>query len=175
MDLKRDIEKATQCLVGLSVCHLGYAGNMRGIHFGNARKVAGVFVGDYALHLQCPWRLEGGGRILTGFQDYYTPASDQPEEGWLPESGTGNLQEEVLAQVFDLPKFGAGPLVRARHNPKVVVRTLGDSLGGLVVLFTGRLRLRVFPAASVEEHWRIFQPKRRVRHFVVDGRTAYYE
>lgn len=175
VNLKTDIDKATACLVGLNVCHLAYAGNVRGIHFGRARELGGRLVGEYALHLQCPWRLEANGRIATGFQDYYTPATNNHEEGWEPKGARGSLQEEVLAKMFNIPIIRSVPLSDVYHGGRTVKMTRGDSFGGLVIVFTGRLRLRVFPAASTEEHWRLFQPKRRTRHFVVNGSTAFYE
>ena len=112
---------------------------------------------------------------MTGFHDYYIPASDNVDKDWNPNSGRGSLQEEVLAAVFRL--HPTTHLALEKLNTKaMIVRTIaGDSFGGLVISFTGGTRLRVFPAGSTDEHWRLFQPKRKARHFVIDGTKSHYE
>lgn len=175
--MKDEIDEATRCLIGLEVSHLGFAGNMRGIHFGELRRRKGHFVGAYALHLQCPWRLERAGIRLTGFHDYYSPASDNTDEAWDPNSGRGSLQAEVLRTVF---RLNHGDHERrepatGKAGSRKVVSVRGDRFGGLLIAFSGGMRLRVFPAGAAGEHWRLFQPGKKAGHFVIDGVRALYE
>ncbi len=62
---------------------------MRNLHFGPLRKSKGTIVGAFALHIQCPWRLEAKGKILTGFHDHYEPAIGDAKPN-------GSLQHQVL-------------------------------------------------------------------------------
>lgn len=39
------------------------------LHFGDVREVDGRTIGTFALHVQCPWRLEGPSGIVTGYSD----------------------------------------------------------------------------------------------------------
>ena len=162
--MRQEVEQAAASLIGLEVTIVRYAGSMRNLHFGPIRTSKGQQVGAYALHIQCPWRLEGKGRILTGFHDHYTPAVGNEDPDWSPDSNAkGSLQQQVLDQIF------------LSKSPRKVLAVRADIFGTLVLRFTGGLRLRVFPAASTEEHWRLFQPHRKAKHFVVDAHLCYRE
>jgi hypothetical protein len=56
---------------------------MKNFHFGDLRKRDKSFVGRYALHIQCPWRIERAGRIVTGSVDFYERARDRITPGNL--------------------------------------------------------------------------------------------
>jgi hypothetical protein len=71
MTIADEITAHLQPLVGLELSIARRAADMRVFHFGRIRKVEKGTVGDYALHIQCPWRLEdetggqNGGQLLT--------------------------------------------------------------------------------------------------------------
>jgi len=160
-DLKTEIEDAARVLIGLEASIIRHAGNMRGIHFGKTRESKGTIVGAYALHIQCPWRVECRGKIVTGFHDYYVPGSRVNMNTWDPDSARGSLQEDRLFEVFNVEL----DLDSGRHvglaGGRFVRKVEGDRFGGLLVGFTGGILLRVFPAASSGEEWRLLQPEKR--------------
>jgi hypothetical protein len=71
-----------QPLVGLKLSRMALAAGMRTIQFGNTeRRASGGVVGEYTLHIQCPWRLETDKGLVTGSDDLNVPyeLGDRPE------------------------------------------------------------------------------------------------
>jgi len=77
---------------------------MRGFHFGQIRKVEEGTVGEYALHVQCPWRVEGPEGIVAGRLDLWQPAADSPGIDWE----TWDYDENENLQ--DHRQLSAGPV-----------------------------------------------------------------
>jgi hypothetical protein len=50
---------------------------------------------QYALHIQCPWRIVGSEGIVTGSFDYYEPAEVDAEIDYQ-DGQAGNLQQKRL-------------------------------------------------------------------------------
>ncbi len=65
---------------------------MRVLHFGRIRKIEKGTVSEYALHIQCPWRIEGPEGIVTGRSDLWEPAEDSPDIDW-GDLGLGGERE----------------------------------------------------------------------------------
>ena len=68
-------------LIGLRLSIIRRAADMLGLHFGPIRPHASGegTVADYALHIQCPWRIDSPGGTFTGRDDLWNtrvPASD---------------------------------------------------------------------------------------------------
>lgn len=107
-------------------------------------------VGDYALHIQCSWRIIRGDEILVGKEDLYQP-QDSTASDTLFDWKKGNLQDERIKKLFadDQRQF-------------TVVGTALRAGGELDILFDDELRLEVFPNSSLQthetEHWRLFAP-----------------
>ena len=100
------IQDILKVLVGLPLSHSFRAADMRMLHFGKARVVENGRVGDYALHLQCPWRVEGPDGIVTGSDDLWEPANeDDWHENWSYD-GSVTLQDVQLRELLGEP--GAG-------------------------------------------------------------------
>src|SRR5208282_3266343 len=82
----QSIQQALAPLVGLPFRHIGRATNLLWLHFGELHEVprsrgGTKVVGDWAVHVQCPWRLIQHGQILVGYHDFYhTPDGDTPED-----------------------------------------------------------------------------------------------
>lgn len=115
-------------------------------------------VGEYALHLQCCWRLRDVTSILVGSDDRWYPPGDpfdQPN-GWKWEDA--NRFDERTKSL--LSRFGSAfPVVESVH---------ADAIGGFQLSLAGGLALEAFPNDSAsEEFWRFFDPSRDTRHFVV--------
>jgi hypothetical protein len=143
---------------------------MRGFHFGQVRKIEKGTVGEYALHIQCPWRIEGPQGIVTGRSDLWKPAEDSPEVDWetWDYEENENLQDKLIAewlQAYD-------PQTRSFVNEtdRLVVETVqGDAYGGATIALSGGFRLILFPAGTEGEDWRVFHPKSDEPHFVITG------
>jgi hypothetical protein len=106
-----EIRRSLTQLIGLKLAVARRAADMRVLHFGTIRpalksdlpsrknKPRGS-IGDFALHIQCPWRIESDNRILTGRSDLWEPV-DRPEGSsyvdWDYEND-GNLQDQLIAQ-----------------------------------------------------------------------------
>ncbi len=143
---------------------------MRGFHFGRIRKVEKGTAGDYALHIQCPWRLEGPQGIVTGRLDLWEPAEDSPDIDWetWDYAKNENLQDKLMGEFLK----GYDPQTRSFVNAtgQLVVETVtGDACGGATIVLSGGFRLVLFPAGTRGEDWRIFQPGILESHFVISG------
>lgn len=117
-------------------------------------------VGEYALHVQCPWRFTGPDGILTGSGDLYSPAGSEPRtilEGFdWKRPGVTRLDERVAA------------LFSERGGELVVREVRADAVGGLVADLGADHTLEVFPHGTASrEFWRLFRPGIDEEHFVV--------
>ena len=143
-------------LVGLKMCIARNAANMKVLHFGQTRKVNGNTVGEFALHVQCPWRIEHEGRILTGSADYYCRASDNRDDKWEPGNYRGHLQNEIIGRIMTLD-----PATKSYFNQgdaMVVTRAHCSDFGDIELDLSGEYRLRAFPSSSQAEEWRLIRP-----------------
>jgi hypothetical protein len=143
------IESALAPLVGLPLWASGRAADLQWFQLGAQHLVTVQHgptkgtertVGDYALHVQCAWRISGPTGIVVASRDRYVPAGDPDKEP--PEWR------------WDRP--GAN-----RCDQRIETWCLALSHGHA---------LEVFPDDSQDgEHWRLLQPARDADHFVVTG------
>ncbi len=82
--LETEFHQALTQLVGLPLAAIRRAADMLVLHFGTMRvaskadipslknKTPGS-IGDIAIHIQCPWRIESKKEILTGRSDLWKP------------------------------------------------------------------------------------------------------
>ncbi|MGH7488042.1 MAG: hypothetical protein ACREMY_20950, partial [bacterium] len=89
-------------LVGLQLSIVRRAADMLVLHFGPIRPHPSGegTIGDYALHVQCPWRIDAPNGTLTGrddLWDYAGPGERPPN--WTHEDGL-SLQDKKFASVF---------------------------------------------------------------------------
>jgi hypothetical protein len=156
---KRVIAALSQ-IVGLPLTAARRAADMRTFQFGTLRTVDDGSVGDFALHVQCPWRIEGPGGIITGRLDLWEPVEDNApfDENWDHEC-SANLQDVRLEQWL------------AENEGALVVESVdADDFGGAAISFAQSFVLRLFPAGTRSEDWRLFQHKDGAPHFVIsDG------
>jgi hypothetical protein len=166
--LRAEIEQATLVLKGKALWRCLRAADMATFDFGKRRKSCDSHgnpreVGEWALHIQCPWRITRDDRILVGNQDLYYPADYQ----YGGESSVGfdwerdsTLRDKLL---HSLLQDGAQELV--------VDRVEVYEAGGLHIVFGEGFSMDVLPCDSVsDEHWRLFEPDKDAPHFVVTGR-----
>jgi hypothetical protein len=131
---------------------------MRTLQFGTLRQIDGGSVGDFAVHIQCPWRMEGPDGIVTGRLDLWEPVERGPDfdfETWDYEKSP-NLQDSQFDQLL------------ARYADGLIVQSVdADEYGGAAIGFANGFVLRMFPAGTRGEDWRLFRPKTDAPHFVI--------
>lgn len=171
-----------QPLVGLKLSIARRAGDMRVLHFGPIREVESRLlsrrkskskkgtVGDFALHIQCAWRLEDENGIVTGRTDLWEAAEDNPDIDWdtWDYDKDENLQDKRLGSLLG----GYDPETRSfmNHNDLLVVENFQtDNYGGVTLFLSGGYRLVIFPAGSQGENWRFFRPGTEGNHLVISG------
>src|SRR3990172_723693 len=86
-------------LVGLSMSSSHRVADMRVFLFGTPGGVPVKPSGGFALHVQCPWRLETADRIVTGRHDLFRPAEETEDFDWdaWPWDGSETLQDRLVA------------------------------------------------------------------------------
>lgn len=166
MDTETRVMSKLSSLVGLRLSIARDAGSMKNFQFGQIRPHPSRkgTVGDFALHVQCPWRFVTNNRILTGSTDYYEPAVEG-EEVTLDDFRCGNLQRHRLQEIFRTYDAETRSLLNETDSLTVLsVHT--DCHGGFDLELSGGFRLQVFPDGSRTENWRFFSPGDDDSHFV---------
>jgi len=127
-------------------------------------------VGDYALHIQCPWRIQGPEGIVTGRSDLWAAAKagdDMDWDTWHYDKNE-NLQDRRIGEWLG----GRDPLTGSFVNETgslVVEAVRADVYGGAVIQLSGGYELVLFPGGSTGEDWRLFRPGSDEPHFVIVG------
>jgi hypothetical protein len=117
---RQQVIAALSQIVGLPLTAARRAADMRTFQFGILRPVDRGSVGDFALHVQCPWRIDGPDGIVTGRLDLWEPVEDNApfDENWDYEKSP-NLQDArlerwltenggfVVVKGVDADEFGA--------------------------------------------------------------------
>jgi hypothetical protein len=165
--MQEQIRDALQVLTGLSMWDAGRAVNLIWFQFGAKRIVQGWKgdlreVGEYALHLQCAWRIVHLDSIVVAAGERFYPRNDPhhdpPDFNWkAPEANRCDEQLERLFTTFNPDQL----IVQAVET---------DRVGGLRLLMFNGLALEVFPDISFDrECWRFFRLYRDESHLVVTG------
>jgi hypothetical protein len=164
--MKAEIERAIGELVGKELWKFTRAVNMAMFQFGERREIVDAFarkkeVGELALHVQCAWRITEQERVLVGSRDLRYPA-DYREEEIVSEEFDWSESPNRLDKRIDLFFERKGNLL---------VESVNVGLAGSFCLpLTGGISLEVFPDNSLAlEHWRLFRPGAKGRHFVLSG------
>lgn len=168
-DTKTQIVQSLSKLLSLPLAIARDAGSMKNFQFGVIRPHPSGkgTVGEYALHIQCPWRLTQSGDIVTGSEDYYEPAEPDKEVD-LRDWQLGNLQRKRLGEV--LRSFDGATRSWVNGTPELVVESVvADAFGGFELILSGDFRLQVFPSGSRGEYWRFFTPGSSGPHLVMNA------
>ncbi|PSL40914.1 hypothetical protein B0H99_10346 [Planomicrobium soli] len=168
--MKEVIIKETDKLKGLKLRTAGRAANLFWLGFGEiipiTRRGETEEAPEFALHIQCAWRLSANFKIVVASQDLFVPRSDWAEDDeefeWdIP--GNNRFDERIT----DFLKVAAGTLF--------ITEVQVDSLGGLKILMSNSFVLEVFPDSSEEwEFWRFFNRQQNSPHFVVSVNGVEY-
>jgi hypothetical protein len=162
---------AFEVLTGLRLSIVRRAADMLMLHFGDVRphQSGSGTVGAYALHVQCPWRLDGPDRTITGSSDLWAYAgSGEHPANWSYEDGL-SLQDRKLDETVG--SYDAG--TRSWYNKSglfTVTAALLKPYGEVELQFSGGYTLAIFPAGSAGEAWRFFATDSK-RHLVYPGRS----
>jgi len=168
--MQQQIEYALQPLIGQPLLYAGRADSLMWFHFGRRRTVPirdgkTKEVGDYALHIQCTWRLRDPNHIIVASVDRYFPADEEIQEGDEPFDWD-------RADVNRGDKRMSDFLAAYTNTPLVVTDTKADNLGGIQLTLGNIYTLDVFPDNSLPgEYWRLFHPGESYGnpHFIVTG------
>lgn len=119
---------------------------------------------EYALHIQCSWRITKGNKILVASRDFYSPSSrwDEDNEDFDWDVQGNNLFDERIVSFMEDVK---GHLI--------VERIDSDEVGGLKVFLSENYVLEAFPDTSEDdeysEFWRFLNHRGDSPHFIVTG------
>ena len=143
--LGKRVSERLQCILGQPLWDCGRVADLLWLHFGNRhvstmRSGATREVGDYALHVQCAWRIVCRRRIVA--------ASDR--------------------EPFERIDTDLSAFVR-EHCPALVERVVADDDGGLSISLAGGCLVEVSPYDDSDEQWRLLQPGHSAPHLVLFG------
>jgi hypothetical protein len=147
---------AFHVLIGLRLSIVRRAADMLGLHFGKVRphESGEGTVGEYTLHVQCPWRFDGPNGTVTGSSDLwvYAGPGERPPN-WSYEDGF-SLQDRKFADLFARDES-----TRSWVNESdrfCVIAAQQNERGDVRLELANGYAILVFPAGSRSEAWRLF-------------------
>lgn len=179
------VHQELQKLVGLELTVASRAADMLDLGFGPLVPVVSRhgrdkgetrLVAEVALHVQCPWRVEGPDGLVTGRGDVWEPVEPLTGEAFVAWDWErdGNLQDRRMAEwlgIPDLPRYDPRAFISTRR-PAVLAARATPFEGAEIDLADG-YRLVLFPHDSRGESWRMFREDRDSDddspHFVCGG------
>ena len=163
--MKEKIENILGRLIGLPLTSIGRACALEWFGFGDIIEVIDhrgnkKKVEEYALRIQCTWRLTGSKGIIVASQDRYCPKSGWEEnENDFDWDVQGENRCDQLTEKF---------LEDNKEYPLIVKSVKADRFGGFVLTLENGVSLDAFPDESTNvEHWRFFRPYSESQHFVI--------
>jgi len=166
MGQQSDFLNALKPLTGLKLAIARNAADMKNFQFGQIRPHPSGkgTVGQYALHVSCPWRITGPLGIVTGSSDRHEspmPGESVDEEDWAG----GDLQAKKLSELFGGSDLETRSIVNI--GSLLIVEAVNlDKYGGIELILSGGYSLQIFPDGSGQEAWRLFIPGDKTSHFV---------
>ena len=153
--MKDEIESVMSALIGLPLAERYRTVDMEGFQFGND------LASGYALHVQCPWRIERAGQLVVGYRDMRDPPDGVSVEGWDPNDAHVTRRDELLRGFID----------ERRAHPRLVVDVEATNAGDVRLILDDGSELRIFPdsVAVDDEYWRLLKGPPRGDHYVVGG------
>jgi hypothetical protein len=165
--MRNEIELSLQTLIGLPFWNAGRAADLEWFQFGRPKTVTDFkgktkTVGEYALHVQCDWRILDATGVIVALPDRYKPADEigDPENFEWDRPGA-NLCDRKMSQF----------LARTAGISQIVTQVEADDVGCLRILLSTDVAIEVFPDSSASdeysEHWRFFEPASETEHLVM--------
>lgn len=166
-------QEALSVIVGKRLSIWRRAANMLVVHFGTIERGEGESWGEFAIHVQCPWRVLRDGCMFTGLGDLYHPAHEAEDfdwdAWWAEASWPDNLMEFQMRSVLK----GTDPSTRSLENATddfVVEDVTASPVGDAVIHLSGGFSLEFFSNRLDGEHWRILDRGRKKQFVVEDTR-----
>ena len=165
--MKKQVQHALEVLVGQPLWSSGRAADLEWFQFGPRRTVTGARgttkeVGEYALHVQCAWRIRRGDQVIVGARDFYhsPDENDSSVEDFDWQALGANRRDHRIQELFQ------------NETRQFMVREVrAGEAGSFTLILDHGYALDVFPDDSLSgEHWRIFKPSAEEPHFVVTGK-----
>lgn len=159
MQMKDQIRAALIVLIGKALWSSGSAA-LQWFQFGERRTVTGFRgdvkeVGEYALHVQCAWRITRNDRVVVGSSD---PREESEQDNGDPQRKLSRMDDRVQQLFEDETRQFAVEGIE-----------IGEAGAFSIKLADGYV-LDVMPDDSSDcEHWRFFKPYVEGPHFVVTG------
>jgi hypothetical protein len=141
VDGKDQITRSLLRIVGLPFSIARDAGGMKNFQFGSiSPNPSGKgTIGQFALHIQCPWRIVNSEGILTGSADDYE-AAEVGAEVDANDLQKGNLQRKRLGDL--LRSYDASTRSWVNSTAQLIVQSvLVDEFGGFELELSGDFRL----------------------------------
>ena len=151
IDTKEQVRRHLSALIGLDVSGVAHAADMLTLQFGPLREVTTSrgtvkHLGDWALHIQCRWRIEQGDAIVASHLDL--AASEE-------------CGRATTSQVRDL---------LVTQGPTAVLDVEAGESGDAVISLARGMRLIILAdGIPDDEDWRLFRSNSDARHFVIEG------
>lgn len=170
MPQSTDLLAKLRQLIGMKLTIARNACDLKNFGFGEIRPhpTGRGTVGQYALHLQCAWRLTDGHEVITGSGDRHRPIAEGLQTDGR-DLRFGDLQSKKLSDLLR----GSDPETESILNTTdlLVVESVNlRPAGAFSLQLSGGLALDVLPdASSLEdgfEAWRLFVPGQDDSHIV---------
>jgi hypothetical protein len=168
--MKDQIELVLHNAIGLPIWSIGRGADLEWFAIGVERKEVHLekggskVVSEFALHVQCAWRIVGPEGIIVASRDRYYPAGVDPykdleEFDWdIPGA---NRCDERVARLLEL----------RQDRPLTILSVKSDNVGSVYFTLADEFSLEIFPDSSVlSEYWRFFRPNSDELHFVVGSK-----
>lgn len=164
-----EINKMLSDLIGLPLTRTTRAANMECLKFGAVYRTDkdGKInnIGEFALHLQCPWRLTNESNIIVGSDDLYQQADETAEydENYNYHEFNANLRDVKLDQLISKNKLS-------------IISVTADKFGGLEIYFDNNIKLTVFPdlaSKADNEYWRLIDFRNEKSKHLESWTTGY--
>jgi DNA-directed RNA polymerase subunit RPC12/RpoP len=149
---------AFDVLVGLRLSIIRRAADMLVLHFGTIRPHSSGegTVADYALHVQCPWRLDSPNGTVTGRDDLWEHAGPgERPPNWSYDDGL-SLQDKKFAELFVRDQSTRSWVNESDGFGVATVRQ--TERGDVTLSLINGYEILIFPAGSGSEAWRLFAP-----------------
>ena len=162
--MKEKIKTTLAQTVGLQLTRTTRAANMEclkfGTHLSDDKDDGPLNIGEFGIHLQCPWRITKGKNILVGSYDVYEQADQgvkyDPNFNW--DRPNVNLRDKKINELIETNKLS-------------VEKIETDDFGGFEIVFNDDIKLTTFPVTSLkDEYWRLLDNRpTKAKHFVIGG------
>jgi len=156
----------TKELIGLPLSVVRHAASMLNLQFGDITREGNKSWGQLALHIQAPWRLIDGTKLLIGKDDRWNPIGEVEEwDQWYEDphpSREDQFWEEFIGGIDHVTKSFEG------KSPRVCVRSVQENeIGDLDIVFSNGYHLQVYGCGTDDEFWRLLDPGCETDHYVV--------